>query len=433
MIVTKKLTRSWVVPFALLGLAGCSKPGADEVPAPAPASEDTQATAWVPGTPVPAQAHAEGTEHTMEMDWIRRDGSVDGLTDHSALIVSGQVESTRYDVVRAWAQSKVEGQPTGPESGIYSDLPVTIATVRIGDIARSSQELKTSLGGTVAQGSTVEIMFPGGLLADGCTMAPQDSSLPEVGAQAVFFLVPQGGTAPLAMNSTTGLYSVTGGPLGQFQVKDGLIQAAGAQRHAAATEGYAGKPVSALLERAASRAKAVQYMGPDLPKLAMVDESPSQGPSAQSWCGVPYFAHKWCRKPTNITFTDYTSATWPVGDGMNEWMYNSYNNSLYLHWRSSGTSDVMVYEANYGANNWYGYATYNAASASCMANAVIKLNTYYYSGWHYAKTVSTHEIGHVLGLNHHKDCNSIMYYQPVSCAANITTCDMQAVAERYPY
>ena len=38
----------------------------------------------------------------MEMDWIRRDGSVDDLTDHSALIVSGQVESTRFDVIRAW-------------------------------------------------------------------------------------------------------------------------------------------------------------------------------------------------------------------------------------------------------------------------------------------------------------------------------------------
>ena len=193
-------------------------------------------TAWVPGTPVPAHAHAEGTAHTMEMDWIRREGSVEDLTDHSALIVSGRVESTR-----------------------------------------------------------------------------------------------------------------------------------------------------------------------------------------------------WCRKPTNITFTDYSGPNWPVGDGMNEWMYNNYNNSLYLYWRASGTSDVMVYSTNYGADNWYGYATCNAASASCIANAQIQLNTYYYSGWHYAKTVSTHEIGHVLGLNHHKDCNSIMYYNPTACAANITTCDMQAVAERYPY
>ncbi len=428
--MTKNYTRSWVVPFALLGLAGCAKPGTEEVIAPT--TQDAHVTAWVPGTPLPTHSHAEGTAHSLEMDWIRRDGSVDDLTDHSALIINGRVESTRYDVVRAWAQSKVEGQPTGPESGIYSDLPVTIATVRIGDLARSSQGLKTASGATVAQGTTVEIVFPGGLLGDGCTMAPEDSTLPQVGEQAVFFLTPQGGSAPLAMGSTTGVYSVTGGPLGRIPVRDGLIQDAGSLRQAATVDSYAGKPVSALLERIASRAKSVEYMGADAPNLAMMEARPT-GPSAQSWCGIPFFPHKWCRKPTNITFTDYSSTKWPVGDGMNEWMHNSYNNSLYLHWRASGTSDVMVYEANYGANGWYGYARYNAASASCMANATIQLNTYYYSGWHYGKTVSTHEIGHVLGLNHHKDCNSIMYYNPTACAANITTCDMQAVSERYPY
>lgn len=427
--MTKRLMRSWVVPFALLSLAGCDKPGAPEELPPTP--EDSQVLAWVPGTPMPTHNHAEGTTHTMEVDWIRHDGSVDELTDHSALIIHGRVESTRYDVIRSWAQSKVAGQPTGPESGIYSDVPVTLATVRIHDLARSSQELKAVSGGTVAQGATVEIMFPGGLLADGCTLAPADSALPKAGEQAVFFLSPQGGSAPLAMRSTTGVYSVTGGPLGFIPVQDGLIQDAGSRRQAASVDSYAGKPVSALLEQVASRTRSVQYVGPDAPGSAMVEER-SSGPSAQSWCGLARFGQKWCRKPTNITFTDYSSTRWPFGDGMNEWMYNSYSNSLYLYWRASGTSDVMVYENYYGYTGWYGIANYNF-SGSCITNAMIRLNNTYHTGWHYAKTVATHEIGHVLGFNHHPDCNSIMRSNPTLCAANITTCDMQAAAELYPY
>lgn len=66
-------------------------------------------------------------------------------------------------------------------------------TCWIDDLARSSVALKTASGGVVAQGATVEVMFPGGLLSDGCTLAPQDNPLPKAGEQAVFFLTPQGG------------------------------------------------------------------------------------------------------------------------------------------------------------------------------------------------------------------------------------------------
>jgi hypothetical protein len=428
-IVTKKHARSWVVPWALLGLVGCTNAGVDE--STESASKDAHVTAWVPGKPMPTHAHAEGTEHSLEMDWVRDEGSIEELTDHSALIIGGRVESTRFDVVRSYAQSKLEGQPSGEASGIYTDLPVTIATVRIDGLARSSLELKTASGGVIARGATVDVMFPGGLLSDGCTLAPTDNPLPKVGEQAVLFLTPQGGTRPLAARSMTGVYSVTGGPMGRVLVQDGLVQGASSSHGATAINALVGKPVDALLARVEARARAAQYMGPDRREEPVFKAGPGTV-TAQSSCGLARFGYKWCRKPTNVTFTDYTSTLWPVGDAMNAWMYTSYNNSLYLFWRSSGASDVTVYESYYGYTGWYGYAT-NSWSGTCMTGSTIQLNNTYHSGAHYAKTVAIHEVGHSIGFAHHGSCSSIMYTDPTRCAAATTTCDAQAASELYPY
>src|SRR6218665_1080822 len=427
--MTKNHPRSWIAPLALLGVVGCTNTGADESLEAAP--QDAQVTAWVPGKPMPAHAHAEGTEHTLEMDWIRHEGSVEDLTDHSALIIGGRVESTRFDVIRTYAQSKLEGQPSGEASGIYTDLPVTIATVRIDDLARSSLELKTAAGGVIAQGATVDVMFPGGLLSDGCMLAPADNPLPKVGEQAVLFLTPQGGARSLAARSMTGVYSVTGGPMGRGLVEDGLVKGASSSRHATALKEHVGGPVDALLARVEARARAAQYTGPDTREEPLLKAGPDGG-TAQSWCGLAGFGYKWCRKPANVTYTDYTSTLWPVGDAMNAWMYTNVSNSLYLHWRSSGASDVMVYESYYGYTGWYGDAT-NSWSGTCMTPSTLQLNNTYHSGAHYAKTVAIHEVGHSLGFAHHSHCNSIMYTNPTACTAAITSCDAQAAAEFYPY
>ena len=412
--MTKKQARSWVVPLALFSVVGCTSAEVDASSKSTP--QDAEVKAWVPGTPLPTHAHADGTTHTLEMDWVRHEGSIEDLTDHSALIIGGRVESTRFDVMRAYAQSKVEGQPTGEASGIYSDLPVTIATVRINGLARSSLGLKSASGGALAQGATVDIMFPGGLLSDGCTLEPQDNPLPKVGEQAIFFLTPQGGSGTLAASSTMGLYSVTGGPLGRMRVKEDRVQ---------------GEPAAALLDRVEARAQAVQYMGPDTREETVL-KAGSDGVTAQAWCGVKFLGYKWCRKPTTVTYTDYTSTRWPVGDALTAWMNTGVPNSLSLSWRSSGTSDVTVHESYYGYTGWHAYGT-NSWSGSCMTGSNLKLNNTYYTGAHHSKTLTLHEIGHTLGIGHHTDCNSIMYTDPTQCAAALTSCDAQAAAELYPY
>ncbi|WP_426751569.1 matrixin family metalloprotease [Myxococcus sp. Y35] len=428
--MTKRDVRSWAVPLVLLGVVGCAKTGGDDEVLPAPAV-DGYVAAWVPGTPVPTHAHAEGTAHTLTVDWILEEDSIDALTDHSALIINGRVESTRFDVVRAHALSKEDGRPLGEESGLYSDLPVTIATVRIADVARSSMELKSASGGVLAQGATVDVVFPGGLLADGCTLAPEDNPLPKVGEQSVLFLTPQVGEKPMVASSLSGLYAVTGGPRGRILVEGGLVQSAGDSHHATALGAHVGQPVDALLAKVEERARTVAYVRPEARPVPMLKEA-FPGPTAQSWCGLPLFGYKWCRRPTNVTFTDLTGPNWPVGDSMNAWMYTTISNSLYLHWRASGASDVMVYAAAYGYNGWYGYA-YNNWSGTCLTRSTIQLNETYRAGAHHTKTVTLHEIGHSLGFNHHRDCNSIMYSNPTVCAAAVTSCDAQAAAELYPY
>ncbi|RKH36961.1 matrixin family metalloprotease [Corallococcus sicarius] len=214
-------------------------------------------------------------------------------------------------------------------------------------------------------------------------------------------------------------------------VQGGFVQGAESPEHGAALKDFVGKPVNALFERAQSRASAVAYVSPSERPAPMLKEAP-RGPTAQSWCGVPVFGYRWCRNPANVTFTDFTTTRWPVGDAMNAWMYTSVSNSLYLHWRGSGSSDVMVYENWYGNNGWLAY-TWNYASGGCMTGSIVNMNNTFHAGAYHAKSVSVHEIGHTLGIAHHWDCNSIMYSSPTVCGSAVTSCDAQVAAELYRY
>src|SRR5688500_15337527 len=106
-----------VVFVAMITALGCAS-GPETEPQP-PTSASSHATAWVPGTPIPAYTRAEGTEQKLHIDWILPGDSLESLTDYSALIVDGLVESTRYDVIRSYAQSK---HGDAAESGDYTDF-----------------------------------------------------------------------------------------------------------------------------------------------------------------------------------------------------------------------------------------------------------------------------------------------------------------------
>lgn len=408
---------SRIILCAFVGVSGCTT-GTIDGPGESPAEARAEATAWVPGSPLPIHKHADGVDHSLSIDWVLAEDSVEALTDHSQLIVDGKVENTRYDVIRTYAQQGDE-----QDTAIYTDFPVTIATVRIKETARTTD---------VKAGGTVDVMFPGGLLTDGCTLEPEDNPLPHVGDESVLFLTPREGAVPLATASLKGMYAVTGGPVGRVVIRDGVVTGGPSPLHEKAIERFIGKPLTGLLSMVSARANAVSYVSPESRIAPIVEHNERELPTTKSWCGLPGFGYKWCRRPTSVTYTNYAGWRWPVGEALNAWMYTGISNSLYLYQRWSGWSDVMVYGNWYGYTGWYGYA-WNNQWYGCMTSSTVNLNNTYYTGYHYAKTVALHEVGHTLGFAHYWNCNSIMYTNPTVCRASLTSCDAQAASEVYRY
>ena len=109
-------------------------------------------------------------------------------------------------------------------AGVYHDTPVTNFTVATDDVVRSSAHAVTTSGARAAATGTIEIVQPGGRVADGCIVAPEETPIPSVGQEAVLFLSAASGTRPLESRSTTGTYFVVGGYQRHVTVAGGTIK-----------------------------------------------------------------------------------------------------------------------------------------------------------------------------------------------------------------
>jgi hypothetical protein len=432
--------------FSMVGAIGCAVNTQDESLAEGDHLESPYVAAWVPGLPMPTETGQRAG--TLQMDWVESAHTLDALTDYSTLIVSGRVESVRYDVIRTYAQAKDSNEVPRDIHGniLHDDTPVTIATVRINEAARILPNLRTRTGGLISEGGTVDVLFPGGLLMDGTIVESDEDPLPKVGEETVLFLDQASGTAPLATGTLTGLFVPVDGPTGRLRVEDGILRgpAAGSEPiRSLATKDFHGKPTGALLMAAATRAEARAYLGfenrPLTTRPALHSDSVTQlWNSHVGTCAIPRnYDGKRCGNPTRIYINDYTGSAWPVSLAYDDWNYTGLDNSLYF------TYGAGAYFSNPGVEIWQGWypdswlamVDGRVMSGSCITYHRMRVNdrtsNSLSSAQHHA--VLVHEFGHTLSFGHKSgvQCETIMDPYPANC--KMTWCDATAAAELYPY
>jgi hypothetical protein len=183
---------------------------------------------WAPDKPpVPAANVTPDHEHVMHVDWVDVD-SVEAMTAAADVIVQGRIMLQRHDAFRAHARAEEKDGVTptaGPDGRMpTSDIAITLVTLQVDKIVSMAPGMQ-SLGRTsVAVGGNVELLFPGGLMEDGCLVEPEDNPLPKVGEEGVFFLQRlEGGMNPVGMTSMTGVYATVGGYQGRLSVENQVI------------------------------------------------------------------------------------------------------------------------------------------------------------------------------------------------------------------
>nr|WP_240779390.1 M43 family zinc metalloprotease [Nonomuraea zeae] len=116
-----------------------------------------------------------------------------------------------------------------------------------------------------------------------------------------------------------------------------------------------------------------------------------------------------------VLFNDHSSAAWPTTNAVYKWNQTPNIDSWYT-WNNCNqinVSCVNVWSGNYGNSGWAGktYFTYVWGGTGEMLASDVHLNEYYTPTTWTRNHVVTHELGHVLGLEHNVWSGDVMHAQ----------------------
>lgn len=180
--------------------------------------------------------------HTV-VEWVTLPTFAEVL-QRSPLIVRGHVVAQKVELVRHYGYDPEKGRTLSAEEAgdVYGELPFTISTVVVDEVARAERGTAALDGVTVGQGRQIEIEELGGGMSDGTILEPHDNPPLRGGEENVFFLTQRPGAS--------GRYVVVGGYQGRFPVRDGRVEALATHpQNFLDFTAFAGTPVSEFVGR----------------------------------------------------------------------------------------------------------------------------------------------------------------------------------------
>lgn len=144
---------------------------------------------------------------------------------------------------------------------------------------------------------------------------------------------------------------------------------------------------------------------------------------------------KWCKVTNGINLIpvrDHTPARWPVSSALSTWNYVTPVNYMHLYKVTSGQY-ADYWSGGYG-HSWLGLTAWTTKNGCFLAGTDVYLNdTYQDEGYGWTDAITRHETGHLIGLDHPTDCNTLMWGTVPNCARSsaVTTCDATGAAVIY--